>query len=193
MDAYLARISRFPQLDAAHETSLGRRARDGDRAARDELITAHLSLVAARARQLGLFGPNLLDAVQAGSEGLIRAVDRFDPTCGSRLASYAWWWIADAMKIDTRQIAAGGLETVADDAVEDRYGQLHGVLDSLADDESDVIRARFGVGDPEGTGLTRSEAAERLGLTVAQVRRVERQAIARLRTRLAKVGCCAHE
>ncbi len=98
MDAFVKSLLAQPQLAAADERALARRARCGDAAARDELITAGMRAVALRAMLHGFRGDEMRDAVQSGAVGLIRAVDRFDPDCGTRLATYAWHWIGSAMR-----------------------------------------------------------------------------------------------
>lgn len=188
MDSYLARIARLPVLSADRERLLARRARTGDTVAREELITSHLGLVVSRARHLGLSGPRLLDAVQAGSEGLINAVDRFDPERGSRLSSYAWWWIIDAMKYVRVEVVSGDVPVVVEAVEIDRYAALHAVLEGLDGDEAAVVRLRYGWGKPGTVAHSRNATSKRLGLTPAQVRRLEGKAIDHLRRRLAKVG-----
>src|SRR5690606_9698930 len=79
------------------EQRLARAARGGDRGAREDLIRAGLRNVVLHALRLGHRGAELDEAVAAGAEGLIRAVDGFDPDRGTRLATYAWPWIARSM------------------------------------------------------------------------------------------------
>ena len=188
MDSYLARIARLPVLSADRERLLAFRAKTGDSVAREELITSHLGLVVARARHLGLSGQRLLDAVQAGSEGLINAVDRFDPERGSRLSSYAWWWIIDAMKYASREVASGDVLVLVEPVETDRYATLHAVLEGLDGDEAAVLRLRYGWGGPDAVAHSRKATSERLGLSPARVRRLEGKAIEHIRRRLAKVG-----
>ncbi len=191
MDPYLARIANMPALSAERESLLAHLTRDGDRVARDELITSMLGLVVARARHLGFKGARLMDAVQSGSEGLIRAVDRFDPDRGTRLASYAWWWIAHAMKTDDRETPINDFEINVDAIEPDPHFALRAVLGGLDALEAKVVALRFGCGSVNAVRCTRSETAAATGLTVGQVRRVEDKAIGHLRGRLAKVGARA--
>ena len=187
MDPYLRRIAAMPRLDAATEHDLAVRAGCGETAARDELITASLSLVLLRGRHLGLHGQRLLDAVQAGSIGLIEAVDRFDPSRGCRLSTYAWWWIGQAMR---RSMPTGEFPHDDDPPVElVRASDLHEeLLAGLDDDLAEVLRARFGTGSSPGVTTPRSEVARALGLSVSQVRTKEAKALSHLRHGLAKVG-----
>ncbi len=184
MDAFVKSLLALPQLAAADERSLARRARLGDVAARDELITAGLRAVALRAMLHGFRGDEMRDAVQSGAVGLIRAVDRFDPDCGTRLATYAWHWIGSAMRqsrdSDTFSVA---LDRVATDVV----GSGDDLLTGLPDELADVIRLRYGLGAPDAVPMTLDEVAHTRGLTVAQVRHREAKAMRHLRLGLAKV------
>ncbi|MEK6701894.1 MAG: sigma-70 family RNA polymerase sigma factor [Planctomycetota bacterium] len=87
-----------PLLTREQETELGRAWRvDGDRAARDRLITANTGLVIALARRLGGRGVPIEELIAEGQVGLISAVDRFDPNCGCRLSTYATYWIRQSI------------------------------------------------------------------------------------------------
>lgn len=193
MDAYLSRIAQLSPLTADRECTLAGLARDGDRAARDELITSMLGLVVARARHLGFGGAGLMDAVQSGTEGLIRAVDRFDPGRGTRLSSYAWWWIADAMKTADRELPTDNLVVAIDALESDPHRHLHALIDGLAEDEAQVLLLRYGCGSVTARSCTRAQTAVEMSLTVSQVRRLEDKAISHLRSRLAKVADRAPE
>jgi RNA polymerase sigma factor (sigma-70 family) len=174
----------LPALDAVEEQALARRARCGDRAARDALITSGLRSVAVRARMLGLQGEELRDAVQSGSIGLIRAVDRFDPDRGARLATYAWRWIGAEMAGRGRPEATAD---VIEPWVEDRAAVDIDLLDGMADTEAEVLRRRFGLGSDHASPLSRRAVGEHLGLSVSQVRTIEAKAMRQLRRGLAKV------
>jgi RNA polymerase sigma-32 factor len=91
---YLAEIRRYPPLDRDEERELARRYRDtGDREALFRLITANLRLVVRVAYSFQRAAHNLLDLVQEGNIGLLRAIERFDPELGVRLPTYAGWWV----------------------------------------------------------------------------------------------------
>ncbi|MFI5425773.1 sigma factor [Aeromicrobium sp. UC242_57] len=98
MDRFVQNLLSQPTLSASEERVLACRARGGDPDARSALITSGMRAVAMRAILLGLRGEELRDAVQSGAVGLIRAVDRFDPDRGARLATYAWQWIGAEMR-----------------------------------------------------------------------------------------------
>ncbi len=184
MDAFIKSLLAQPQLGAADEQSLARRARSGDPAARDALITAGMRAVALRAMLHGFRGDEMRDAVQSGALGLIRAVDRFDPDYGTRLATYAWHWIGSAMKQARRDDPLNASdELFAEDSVSDGHELLLGLPDELAE----VVRLRYGLGAPDAAPMTLSEVAHTCDLTVAQVRQREAKAMRHLRVGLAKV------
>lgn len=186
MDPYLLRLAAIPPLGAEAEHQLAVGSWRGDRAARDELITASLRLVVMRARLLGLSGSRLLDAVQAGTVGLIEAVDRFDPYRGSRLSSYAWWWIGRAMRESRPAPEFASRPDLADPRPP--VGHDVDLLEGLDEELVAVLAARFRIGAGPGRPTPRAEVARRLGLTISQVRTREAKALEHVRERLAKVG-----
>ena len=97
MGVYLNEIGRIPLLTEAQERSVAERAQAGEAAARKLLITSNLRLVVAIARRYQYRGLSLLDLVEEGNIGLIRAVDRFRPEAGYRLSTYAGWWIRQSI------------------------------------------------------------------------------------------------
>ena len=92
-ETYLREISAYPQLNPQEETSLAQRARQGDAEARDQLIQTHLRMVVHIARQYLHPDVEMLDLIQEGNIGLIKAVDMFDSTQGHRLTTLAFYWI----------------------------------------------------------------------------------------------------
>lgn len=145
--------------------------------------------MALRAHHLGLRGDALDEGIQAGTLGLIAAVDRFDPTRGCRLATYAWPWITAAIRATVRIDLPHGIFDVTDSgATPEPSDDLRPALAHLPLRLAAVIRLRYRLGEPAGLPRSRKEVAMRLGLTVAQVRADEARAMAHLRTRLAKVG-----
>jgi len=91
---YLVQIKKFPKLDAEEEYMLAKRWRDrDDLKSAEKLVTSHLRLVAKIAMGYRGYGLPVGELVSEGNIGLMRAVKKFDPEKGFRLATYAMWWI----------------------------------------------------------------------------------------------------
>jgi RNA polymerase primary sigma factor len=97
-DLYLREIGQVKLLTPAEELELAGRVRQGDRTAREQMIKANLRLVVKIARDYEGIGLPLLDLISEGNLGLMKAVERFDPTRGGRLSTYSSWWIKQAIK-----------------------------------------------------------------------------------------------
>src|SRR5260370_35853075 len=94
---YLGEIGRYPLLNAEQEMQLARRVAEGDREAQRCLVEANLRLVVSIAKRYNNHGISLLDLVQEGNLGLIRAMQKLDPARGFRFSTYATWWIRQAI------------------------------------------------------------------------------------------------
>ncbi|GLV59504.1 hypothetical protein KDH_63300 [Dictyobacter sp. S3.2.2.5] len=94
---YLAEIGRYPLLSAEQEMQLARRVITGDIRAQQQLVEANLRLVVSIAKRYNNHGVSLLDLIQEGNLGLIRAAQKFDPVRGFRFSTYATWWIRQAI------------------------------------------------------------------------------------------------
>ena len=94
---YLGEIGRIPLLTAEQEVALAKRVAAGDLEARQRLIEANLRLVVSLAKRYNSHSIHLLDLVQEGNLGLIRAAQKFDPARGFRFSTYATWWIRQAI------------------------------------------------------------------------------------------------
>lgn len=90
---YLKEIGFAPLLSAQEEVYYANRAREGDEAARQRMIESNLRLVVKVARRYVNRGIALLDLIEEGNLGLIRAVEKFNPDLGFRFSTYAVWWI----------------------------------------------------------------------------------------------------
>jgi len=94
---YLEQINKIPLLSREEEESCSRAARDGDEKAKEKLIKANLRFVVSIAKKYQTSGISLLDLINEGNMGLIKAADKFDPERGYHFISYAVWWIRQAI------------------------------------------------------------------------------------------------
>ena len=99
---YLKEIGQVKLLSAEEEVELAKRIAEGDQEAKNKLTEANLRLVVSIAKKYSGRGLHILDLIQEGNTGLIRAVDKFDWTKGNKFSTYATWWIRQAI---TRAIA----------------------------------------------------------------------------------------
>ena len=95
---YLQEIGQFSLLTPRQEIELAKKIKKGDTAARERMINANLRLVVTIARDYANLGLPLLDLISEGNIGLTKAVERFEPTKGAKLSTYAMWWIKQAIK-----------------------------------------------------------------------------------------------
>ena len=99
---YLKEIGQVKLLSAEEEVELAKKVAEGDQAAKNKLTEANLRLVVSIAKKYSGRGLHILDLIQEGNTGLIRAVDKFDWQKGNKFSTYATWWIRQAI---TRAIA----------------------------------------------------------------------------------------
>jgi RNA polymerase primary sigma factor len=99
---YLREIGKIPLLNAEEELTLAKRVVAGDKDAKDQMAEANMRLVVSIAKRYVGRGLDLLDLIQEGNTGLLRAVEKFDPDKGFKFSTYATWWIRQAI---TRAIA----------------------------------------------------------------------------------------
>ncbi len=98
LQLFLNEAGRYPLLTAAEEVELAKRVESGDPAAKDRMISSNLRLVVSIAKRYQGHGLSLLDLIQEGVIGLIRAVEKFDWRRGYKFSTYATWWIRQAVQ-----------------------------------------------------------------------------------------------
>ncbi len=98
LQLFLNEVARYPLLTAAQEVELAKRVERGDRAAKERMINSNLRLVVSIAKRYQGHDLPLLDLIQEGIFGLIRAVEKFDWRRGYKFSTYATWWIRQAVQ-----------------------------------------------------------------------------------------------
>jgi RNA polymerase primary sigma factor len=98
LQLFLNEAGRYPLLTAVEEVELAKRIERGDRDAKDRMINSNLRLVVSIAKKYQGHGLSLLDLIQEGIIGLIRAVEKFDWRRGYKFSTYATWWIRQAVQ-----------------------------------------------------------------------------------------------
>lgn len=105
LKTYLKEVRTIPLLTAKDEIDLSKRIKKGDERARKKMIQSNLRLVISIAKRYLYLGMPLLDLIEEGNLGLMKAVDKFNPRKGFRFSTYAAWWIKQAI---TRSISEQG-------------------------------------------------------------------------------------
>ena len=156
---YLREIGTVPLLTAAQEVALAQRMERGDRVARRELVEANLRLVVSIARRYQGRGMDLLDLIQEGNRGLMRATEKFDWRKGYKFSTYATWWIRQAVG-----------RAIADQSRTVRI-PVH-----VSEAVSKLARASRELEQQLGREPSDAELAKRMRVSAARVRRI-REAI----------------
>ena len=128
LSAYLTEISRVPLLSTQEEVRLARAVRLGDGDARRKLTVANLRLVVSIAKKYLYYGLPLLDLIEEGNIGLMKAVDKFDPERGCRFSTYATWWIRQAV---TRSLSNYGRTVRIPVYVTDNISKFKNTVEAL--------------------------------------------------------------
>lgn len=150
--AYLREINETPLITPEQEIELAGRIKAGDDAAREHMIKANLRLVVKIAKDYDGMGLPLLDMINEGNIGLMRAVERFDPAKGAKLSTYAAWWIKQAIK---RGLA--------------NQGKTIRLPVHMVDRVAKIRRTSIRLHDELGREPTDKEIAEELGMTAERV------------------------
>ena len=149
---YVRQIGNGRLLTHAEERELARRKDEGDEEAKSRLIECNLRLVMSITRHYTRAGVPLLDLIQEGNLGLIRAVEKFDYTLGYKLSTYATWWIRQAI---SRALA--------------EQGRTIRLPVHVADQVRRVTRARRTLGQKLNRDPSVDEIAHEAGFTPAKV------------------------
>ena len=155
LSRYLREIGRIPLLTPQQEIELARKIKNGDAAARKRMINANLRLVVTIAHDYTNLGLPLLDLISEGNIGLMKAVERFDPTKGAKLSTYAMWWIKQSIK---RALA--------------NQGKTIRLPVHLVDKIAKVRRVSLQMSDELGREPTDDELGEELGIATEKVARL---------------------
>jgi RNA polymerase primary sigma factor len=156
LNRYLREIGRFPLLTPQQEIELAKKIKKGDTAARERMINANLRLVVTIARDYINLGLPLLDLISEGNIGLTKAVERFEPTKGAKLSTYAMWWIKQSIK----RALANQSKTIR-------------VPVHLADKLAKMRRVSLQMSDELGREPTDDELGEKIGIDSDKITRLK--------------------
>ncbi|PYI87842.1 MAG: RNA polymerase subunit sigma [Verrucomicrobia bacterium] len=156
MKVYLREIGRIPLLTREQEIELARKIRNGDREARTLMINANLRLVVTIAQDYVNRGLPLLDLIAEGNIGLMTAVDRFEPSKGAKVSTYAAWWIRQAIK---RALSNQSKTIRLPVHLGDKIAKMH--------------RIAFQMSQELGRDPTDDELAEEIGIASGKVSRLK--------------------
>jgi RNA polymerase primary sigma factor len=157
---YLRQIAQYPLLTPAQEITLAAKIRKGDKKAKEEMIRANLRLVVKIARDYANLGLPLMDLISEGNIGLVKAVERFDPSKGGKLSTYGAWWIKQSIK---RALA--------------NQGKTIRLPVHLVDKIAKIRRVGASLSDELGREASDEEIAEEIGMKAAKVSRLKQAAI----------------
>jgi RNA polymerase primary sigma factor len=154
-ELFMHEIGRYPLLMPPQEVALAKRIEHGDKAAKDEMVNSNLRLVVSIAKGYQGHGLSLLDLIQEGVIGLIRAVEKFDWRRGFKFSNYATWWI--------RQVIRRG---IGNKAREIRV-PVH-----LLDRERKIASAEHDLAARLGRAPSELDVAEATGLSLQKIRAI---------------------
>ena len=157
---YLRQIAQYPLLTPAEEVKLASRIRKGNKEAKATMIRSNLRLVVKIARDYANLGLPLLDLISEGKIGLVKAVERFDPSKGGKLSTYGAWWIKQSIK---RALA--------------NQGKTIRLPVHLVDKIAKIRRVGAGLSDELGREATDQEIADEVGMDSSKVSQLKQAAI----------------
>src|SRR5665213_3180744 len=157
---YLREIGQVKLLTPQEEIELAARIKKGDKKAREQMIKANLRLVVKIAHDYENFGLPLLDLINEGNIGLMKAVERFDPAKGGKLSTYGSWWIKQSIK----RALANQSKTIR--------LPVH-----LVDKISKMRRIGMRLQEELGREPTDEELADEMSMTATRVRQMRQAAI----------------
>jgi len=152
--AYIQEISRIPLLSSREEVRLSRKAKKGHEGSRQTLIVSNLRLVVSIAKKYLHYGLPLLDLIEEGNLGLMKAVEKFDPERGFKFSTYATWWIRQAI---TRALS--------------NSGRIIRIPVYMADNVMKFKKVMQQLYQKKGQRPSLDEVAEEMGVKVEQARR----------------------
>ena len=159
LQLFLNEAGRWPLLTAEEEVELAKRIERGDKEAKERMINSNLRLVVSIAKRYQGHGLSLLDLIQEGIIGLIRAVEKFDWRRGFKFSTYATWWIRQAVQ----RGVANKSRTIR-------------IPVHIAEREQRIARAERELSTRLGRAPTDEEIAERARLPMKQLREVRQAA-----------------
>jgi len=157
---YLRQISKYPLITREEEVALAAKIKKGNKVAKATMIRANLRLVVKIARDYANLGMPLLDLISEGNIGLVKAVERFDPSKGGKLSTYGSWWIKQSIK---RALA--------------NQGKTIRLPVHLVDKIAKIRRVGAGMSDELGRDVSDEEIAEEVGMSAVKVTQLKQAAI----------------
>src|SRR6266516_4241102 len=206
---YLREIGRIPLLTPQQEIEFAAKIKNGDRNARALMISSNLRLVVTIAQDYANLGLPLLDIISEGNIGLMKAVERFDPSKRAKLSTYAAWWIRQSIKralsnqsktirlpvhlgdkiSKIRRVALQMSEELGREPTDDELGEEIGISsEKISQLKTASIRPASldaPIGDDDSTAFG-EDVGEKLGVTRERIRQLQNIALSKLRRALSQ-------